>query len=64
MRPSSHSSSSFVPTYADERDKQIKNWLSEQEDLLAKIKGSSLKQADKDEALKQLLIQISKNLES
>lgn len=60
MRPSSTSRSSHTPSYAEERDKQISSWLSEVEDVLAKIKGSSLTDFDKKSAMQQVDLLLSK----
>jgi hypothetical protein len=57
-------SSSFIgghiPSYGEERDRQTQTWLSDIEDTLAKIKGSSLKHRDRIEAIKQVDLLLAK----
>lgn len=55
MRPINYSSSEPVKTYNEEKQERFAQWDSEISDLIAKIKGSSLRGEDKDLALKKLM---------
>lgn len=60
MRPSSYNYYAKIPTYAEEKDKLLKGWKSEVDEVIAKIKGSSLNESDKRQALKEICINIMK----
>lgn len=63
MRPSSNSFiSNFVPTYESELQDREKSWKSELTDLVSKVKGSSLKDHDKERIVKELIIELTKAL--
>ena len=44
-----------LSSYSEEKEKLEKGWESEMLDLVAKVKGSSLKKEDKSKALDKLL---------
>ena len=61
MRPSSMSyTSSNVKTYEKELAEREESWKSELTDLLAKVKGSSIKGSDKRRIINELLLEVAK----